>query len=70
MSNSNINPISVGLASSGMPGLVFHAPLIAANPGFRLSSIVERSAEKSRSRPAQATIVRSCEDLIRDETLE
>jgi predicted dehydrogenase len=70
VSNSNINPISVGLASFGMSGLVFHAPLIAANPGFRLSSIVERTSEKSRERFPEATIVRSFEDLIRDETLE
>ena len=53
-----------------MSGLVFHAPLITSNPGFRLTSIVERSTEKSRARFPQATIVRSFEELLRDERLE
>ncbi|MGV3639124.1 MAG: oxidoreductase [Adhaeribacter sp.] len=70
MQNSNIQPISVGLASFGMSGLVFHAPLISTNPGFRLSKIVERSTEKSRERFPQATIVRSFEELIADPELE
>lgn len=53
-----------------MSGLVFHAPLITTNPGFRLSKIVERSTEKSRERFPQATIVRSFEELIADPELE
>jgi predicted dehydrogenase len=53
-----------------MSGLVFHAPLIAANPGFQLRKIVERSGDKSRERFPQATIVRRFEDLLQDETLE
>lgn len=53
-----------------MSGLVFHAPLISTNPGFRLSKIVERSTEKSRERFPQATIVRSFEELIADPDLE
>lgn len=53
-----------------MSGLVFHAPLITTNPGFRLTKIVERSTEKSRERFPQATIVRSFEELIADPELE
>jgi scyllo-inositol 2-dehydrogenase (NADP+) len=69
--NSNTKqPIPVGLASFGMSGLVFHAPLISSNPGFRLASIVERTTEKSRARFPQATLVRSFEELLRDDSLE
>lgn len=58
------------MASFGMSGLVFHAPLITTTPGFHLSKIVERSTEKSRERFPQATIVRSFEELIADPELE
>ncbi|MDB5260954.1 MAG: putative oxidoreductase YvaA, partial [Adhaeribacter sp.] len=43
-------PITVGLASYGMSGLVFHAPLVSSNPGFKLKTILERSANKSQQR--------------------
>ena len=35
--------IKVGLASFGMSGKVFHAPLVTAHDGFQLKTIVERS---------------------------
>jgi scyllo-inositol 2-dehydrogenase (NADP+) len=70
VNNTSIKPITVGLASFGMSGLVFHAPLITSNPGFQLQSIVERSSDKSRERFPQATIVRRFEDLLQDESLE
>jgi scyllo-inositol 2-dehydrogenase (NADP+) len=53
-----------------MSGLVFHAPLISSNPGFRLHKIVERSTDKSRERFPQATIVRSFDELLADDSLE
>lgn len=69
-SSTTLQPISVGLASFGMSGLIFHAPLISSNPGFRLSRIVERTSEKSRERFPQATIMRSFEELVQDPDLE
>jgi scyllo-inositol 2-dehydrogenase (NADP+) len=58
--------ISVGIASYGMSGSVFHAPLLAAHPGFRVTSIMERSAEKSKARYPYVEVVRKYADLLQD----
>lgn len=70
MANLSSNPIPVGLASYGMSGHVFHAPLISSNPQFQLRKILERSSNKSQQRYPEATVVRSFEELLRDDTLE
>ena len=64
------SPIAVGLASYGMSGHVFHAPLISSNPGFRLKKITERSANKSQQRYPNVEVVRSFAELMQDEELE
>ena len=62
-------PIRVGLASYGMSGTVFHAPLLTAHPGFRLHTIVERTTNHSPQRYPHVTVVRSFDALLEDETL-
>jgi scyllo-inositol 2-dehydrogenase (NADP+) len=59
-------PIKVGLASYGMSGKVFHAPLLAADPRYKITRILERSKDLSRQDFPEATIVRRIEDLIHD----
>ena len=58
--------IHVGLASYGMSGMVFHSPLIEANPHFKLDKILERTKNLSKYEHPEATIVRSYSDILSD----
>jgi predicted dehydrogenase len=62
--------IRVGLASFGMSGKVFHAPLISANGHFQLRKIMERSSNKSKEFYPDAEIVRNFDDLIDDANID
>lgn len=63
-------PIKTALLSYGMSGEVFHAPLIMANPGFDLVSVVERRSARSSSHYQDVKIVRSVEEVIDDPEIE
>lgn len=65
-----MNPIKTGIASYGMSGLVFHAPLLHVSPGFEIVKIVERSNKGSKERYPYVSIVRSFEELLQDEEIE
>jgi predicted dehydrogenase len=39
-------PLAVGIAGYGLAGEVFHAPLVAAEPGLRVAGIVTRDPER------------------------
>lgn len=65
-----MNPIKTGIASYGMSGLVFHAPLLHVNPGFEIVKIVERSPKGSKQRYPDVSIVRSFEELLQDNQIE
>jgi len=58
--------IHVALAAYGMSGMVFHGPLIKANPKFKLDKILERSKNLSKKEHPEATIVRSYADILSD----
>lgn len=62
--------INAAIASYGMSGEVFHAPLLQAHSGFRLHSILERTHEKSRGRYPQVKIVRSYDELLADPEIQ
>jgi len=62
--------IGTGLASYGMSGQVFHGPLLYADPGFRLVSILERSKNLSASRFPEARVVREYRDMLEDDRVE
>ena len=59
----------VGLASYGMSGQVFHAPLLHIHPGFEIISILERSKNLSVSRYPDAQVVRNYEELLGDDRI-
>ncbi len=65
-----MNRIQTGLASFGMSGKVFHAPILANHPGFCLSKIVERSKNEVKSRYPDIMSVRSFDDLLEDDNIE
>ncbi|MDP4207952.1 MAG: oxidoreductase [Bacteroidota bacterium] len=58
--------IVTGLASFGMSGKVFHAPLLSSHHGFRLKTIVERSKNEARSIYPDVEVVCSFDDLLND----
>ncbi|GIH32028.1 Gfo/Idh/MocA family oxidoreductase [Microbispora amethystogenes] len=64
--SSGAADIRVGLAGFGPAGAFFHAPLIAATPGLRLSAVVTRDpgrAARVRAEHPGAEVVASAEDL-------
>lgn len=62
--------VQTGLASFGMSGKVFHAPLLHVHPQFNLKSVVERSRnEASRTYPDIHTL-RSFDELLKDDNIE
>lgn len=65
-----MNPIKTGIASYGMSGLVFQAPLLHVNPGFEIVKIVERSPKGSKERYPYVSITKSFGELLQDDQLE
>ena len=63
-------PIVTGLLSYGMSGEVFHAPLLAAHPGFIMKTIVQRSSSSALEHYPQTNIVRSVQAVLDDPEIE
>jgi len=70
LTTTSASPIQVGLASYGMSGTVFHAPLLSCHSGFKLKKIVERHHNRSAERYPEAEIVKSFAALLDDDALE
>lgn len=64
------NPIHTALTCFGMSGSVFHAPLLTADKHFVLSKIVERNSEKSKQKYPNVAVVKSFEEILKDESIE
>lgn len=62
--------IITGIASFGMSGKVFHAPLLEAHRGFELKTIVERSKNEAAPLYPKAMIVHSIDELLNDPEIE
>ncbi len=62
--------INVGLASFGMSGLVFHGPLLKANPNYKVTKILERSSNHSAKMFPEAEIVRDFDVLVSDQEVD
>jgi scyllo-inositol 2-dehydrogenase (NADP+) len=67
---SDSSPISTALLSYGMSGKVFHAPLLAANPDFQLSTILQRSSDEAQLKYPQVNLVRSFEEVLEQKDIE
>ncbi|MDR0714046.1 MAG: oxidoreductase [Bacteroidales bacterium] len=65
-----MNKIHVGLASFGMSGKVFHAPILSHHAGFCLHAVLERTKSESRRYYPEVVVVRSLEELLADERTE
>ncbi|WKN30751.1 Gfo/Idh/MocA family oxidoreductase [Porifericola rhodea] len=62
--------IRAALASYGMSGEVFHAPLLSVHPQFELYKILERNRNKSKERYADVQVVKSYEEILHDENVD
>lgn len=56
--------LNVALCSYGMSGKVFHAPLITAEPGLKLHTILQRSEPTALVDYPQVAIVKTFEDIL------
>jgi predicted dehydrogenase len=56
--------LNVALCSYGMSGKVFHAPLITAEPGLKLHTILQRSEPTALIDYPQVSIVKTFEDIL------
>ncbi len=62
--------IIVGIASFGMSGRVFHAPLLKHHRNFAIKRILERSRDDARTLYPDAIITRTFEELLEDDEIE
>lgn len=58
--------LQVGLASYGMSGEVFHAPLLSCHPSFKLAKIVERKTQRAPLRYPDIKSVKTYDELLAD----
>ncbi len=65
-----MNPINTALLSYGMSGEIFHAPLLSADEGFALTTIVQRRSETARKRYPNVRIVRDAQEVFNDAAIE
>lgn len=63
-------PINTAMLSYGMSGEVFHAPLLMAHQGFKLSTVVQRTKETARQHYPSVRIVRTVEEIFQDPAVE
>ena len=65
-----MSKISVGIASFGMSGKIFHAPLLANNQGFKVVKIVERNKSEVNDIYPYVESVPNFDDLLNDDRIE
>ncbi|MFP4294138.1 MAG: Gfo/Idh/MocA family oxidoreductase, partial [Cyclobacteriaceae bacterium] len=62
--------INVALASFGMSGEIFHAPLVKAHPHLQLHTILERRRSASRQRYPYTKLARDFEEILKDDEVD
>lgn len=65
-----MQPIHTALLSFGMSGKLFHAPFLAAHPGFVLTAAWERSKSEAVQFYPSITTHRTLEDVLADDRIE
>jgi predicted dehydrogenase len=64
------SPIQTGLLAYGMSGKLFHAPFVAAHPGFGLRAVVERNQKQAQQDYPDLISYDSVEALLQDPEIE
>lgn len=62
--------IITGIASFGMSGKVFHAPLLSNHLGFRIKTIVERSKYEAAELYPEVRVIRDFDKMLEDKEIE
>lgn len=62
--------IRTAIASFGMSGKVFHAPLIDANPNMSVYKILERNRSESKHAYPESQLVRDYNDILNDDQVD
>ena len=62
--------IRTGIASYGMSGNIFHAPLLHCHPGFEITCILERKSNNSVKKYPYVRIARTFEEMLADENID
>jgi scyllo-inositol 2-dehydrogenase (NADP+) len=62
--------ITVGIASFGMSGKVFHAPLLSHHARFHLKRIIQRTGDDAQKAYPDAIVSQSVDDLLSDPGIE
>jgi scyllo-inositol 2-dehydrogenase (NADP+) len=62
--------IVVGIASFGMSGRIFHAPLLTHHDNFTLKRIVQRSGDDAKSLYPGAIVSSSTDELLNDPEID
>jgi predicted dehydrogenase len=65
-----MNPIKTALLSFGMSGEIFHAPLLSVEPGFELTTVVQRSSDKAKKRYPNIKIAKHVNEIFDDHSIE
>jgi len=65
-----MDPIKTALLSYGMSGEIFHAPLLAVDPGFALTLVVQRNSDKAKQRYPGIKIARQVNEVFQDDSIE
>ena len=63
-------PIRCGLIGFGFGGRIFHAPFLRATDGLELAAIVQRKGDTAAAEYPGATIHRSIESILADQTID
>jgi scyllo-inositol 2-dehydrogenase (NADP+) len=67
---TELQPIQVGLIGFGFAGRTFHAPVIRAVDGLRLTAILQRTGNDAANAYPDVRIARSLEELLASESIQ
>ncbi|MDF1548955.1 MAG: Gfo/Idh/MocA family oxidoreductase [Bacteroidales bacterium] len=62
--------IRTGLCSFGLSGKIFHVPFLQSNPGFKITKVLERTKENSKTILPEAKIAKDFKELLDDQDLD
>ena len=69
-SGKHSTPICVAIASYGMSGEIFHAPILGNSKFFYLKTVLERSSKKCKARYPLVSIAKKYSEILEDSEIE
>jgi len=65
-----MNPLNIALIGFGKSAEIFHAPFIISNPDYKLTAVLERNSEKSKTKYPFISIHKDIMSLLSEEDIE